>query len=167
MPVITALVRSSNLVTQVEGGEVTLKCPVQPPVGSERYDWVWKRLNEHGVLVLARIYIVHSKVAFINKAVSLDIRVNSLGNELTIRGLEKDDGGVYECKWKESGISSKGNFSLTVRGKLRQSMKTHQSLYIYSNRQHTHTHAHKHTVNTLLMTVIYQIYEPMTAIYDK
>ena len=121
--IITALARSSILLTQIEGSEVTLKCPVQPPVGSESYDWFWKRLNEHGVQPLARLSIENSKVLYKRTTESKDIQINSLGNEITIQGLENDDSGVYECMFKETGtgISSKGNFYISVRGKVRQS----------------------------------------------
>ena len=126
--VITALVRRSNLVTQVEGGEVTLKCPVQPPVGSESYDWVWTRLDEHGNQPLARLSIEYSKVIYKRKTELVDVRINSLGNEVTIRSLENDDSGVYECMFRETGtgtgISSGGSFKITVIGKVRQSTKT-------------------------------------------
>ena len=117
---IAALAKEPTVVAQVEGREVILKCPTQPSVNSDGYVWLWnRRYGPNSLQILARIQIEHSRVVYKHKTKSKDIRLGSLGGELTIRELVKNDTGMYECKLNESRILSSGLLNLIVKGKTR------------------------------------------------
>ena len=121
---------------RVVGGEVTMPCPIQSP-NEKVGEWSWYKYDSS---IKEKVTMIKANVSFMDPNVtSLNqprvTRTISQDGTLTLRGLQLNDTGVYECQINTGNQNEIGYIKLTVNGKFNINDKRYDCIYIqdYTN----------------------------------